>query len=146
MDPGRTTGHAKGIIEDGLMKIYSGQTVFSHLDLYSNLQLLKPDFIICEIFEFRGGSRAVTKVDLYPRELMGIVSLYGQQHEGSCVIYWQKPSAALGAFYTDAKLKKEGLYKALKGGHSNDAVRHLLHWFVFGPGYKYNTSGFEPAN
>jgi hypothetical protein len=159
LDPGRTTGHATGYIDDGLMKISAGQTAFSHIDLYSNLRIVKPDFIVCELFEFRAGTRARTKVDLYPCELMGVVSLYGQQsQEGAwtdvegiavevkeCIVYWQKPSAALGGFYTDAKLKKDGLYKALKGGHSNDAVRHLLQWYTFGPGYKYNSAGYEPA-
>jgi hypothetical protein len=143
LDPGRTTGHATGHINNGLLSISSGQTPFDHIDLYSNLQLVKPDFIVCELFEFRAGTRARTKVDLYPCELMGVVSLYGQQND--CIVYWQKPSAALGGFYTDEKLKKDGLYKALKGGHSNDAVRHLLQWYTFGPGYRYNSVGYEPA-
>jgi hypothetical protein len=144
LDPGRTTGHATGYIVAGGMEINSGQTAFSHRDLYNNLQMVKADFIVCELFEFRAGTRARTKVDLYPCELMGIVSLYDQQNE-DCTVYWQKPSQALGGFYTDAKLKKDGLYKAQKGGHSNDAVRHLLQWYTFGAGYKYNSEGYEPA-
>lgn len=143
LDPGRVTGHARGRIEDGTMYVSSNQTAFDHASLWANLHLAKPDFIICESFEFRTGNRARTRVDLYPCELIGVISLYDALTP-NCIVYWQKPSQALGGYYSDDKLKKESLYKSTKGGHANDAVRHLLQWFHFGAGYKHNVGGFEP--
>lgn len=139
LDPGRTTGHAVGTIDDGLMTVRCGQDRFDHIQLYQQLILLDPTMIIAEEFEFR--NRARKGLDLYPRELLGVLELYCQQYKKP--LFRQKAMEGK-AYYTDEKLKRDSLY--IKGKpHAMDAVRHLLQWYTFGFGYQFNTSGYEPA-
>lgn len=141
IDPGVTTGHALGIIDSGHMQVSTGQQQYSEYDLWSALHRIKPDILIYERFDGRG---TIEGVELFSRNLIGVMNLYDQMTaELRCIP--QMPSYALGQYYTDAVLKKHMLYKPLKGGHANDACRHLLQWYTFGPGYKYNKEGFEPV-
>lgn len=147
IDPGGTTGYAVGLIEDGRMKVSTGQAVFTHLSLYNQLVLSSPHIIVCESFDFR--RRSQLGVNLFPKELIGVVELYAQQRatdneDHGVELCYQKPGNVLGQFYTDDVLKKDRLYKTGRP-HANDACRHLLHWFTFGSGFKYNTGGYDPA-
>ena len=137
LDPGRTTGHAVGVIEDGLMRVRCGQTQFDHIMLYNQLQMIDAQYIICEEFEFRNRSRK--GLDLYPRELLGVCELYVQQHKR--ILFRQKAMEGK-AFYSNDKLKRDGLYLPGKP-HAMDGLRHLLHWYTFGFGFQFNTSGYE---
>lgn len=90
--------------------------------------------VICESFEFRQGKQHAG-VDLYPRELIGILNLYYYDHSDK--LYFQ-PAWIQGdkkdVYFSDAKLKELNLY--LKGvGHGRSAVKHLLWWFYFGAGF-----------
>jgi hypothetical protein len=101
--------------------------------------------VICESFDYRpvgkydfGGSRAIPKVDLTPRNVIGILELACAQHDVEIV--WQKPSTVNGddgrktkdpsVFWTDAKVKQLGLYKPAHV-HEMDAVKHILHYRAF---------------
>jgi hypothetical protein len=101
--------------------------------------------VICESFDYRpvgkydfGGSRAIPKVDLTPRNVIGILELACAQHDVEIV--WQKPSIVNGddgrktqdpsVFWTDEKVKKLGLYKPAHV-HEMDAVKHILHYRAF---------------
>jgi len=139
-DPGITTGHAVGVMEDGLMKVRCGQTAFDHIMLYDQLQLLKPDMIVAEEFEFRG--RARKGLELYPRELLGVLELYCQQNK--IRLFRQKAATGM-AYYSNEKLTRDGLYIRGKP-HAMDALRHLLHWYTYGYGFQFNTSGYEAEN
>ena len=142
-DPGRTTGYAMGDIDEkGKMLVVTGQVEFTRAALLTQLEWYDPDVIVYERFDFRRSNRYQRdKVDLYPRELIGIIELYGETHSGSVRLDTQSASAAKG-YFTDRKLKEDGVYKPGKP-HANDAARHLCHWFTFGPGYKYNVEGIE---
>lgn len=141
LDPGITTGLAIGqiMLDWGLMIIDTGQAKYNHKELYDGIVRQKPNVIICERFEFRKKSRE--GLILFSRELIGIANLYSQQYKIPLVM--QQPSQALGGFWTDRQLKKDNLYRATPGGHANDALRHLLQWFVYGQGYQYNKMGYE---
>jgi hypothetical protein len=52
----------------------------------------------------------------------------------------QMPASVM-AYFTDKKLREAHLYKMGKP-HANDAARHILYWFQFGPGYKFNKKGY----
>lgn len=138
LDPGVTTGYCNGLIEDGLMVVVTGQHRWSQRDLYESIKLLDPEVIVYESFEFRRGSR--DNLELYSRELIGVTELYIDQHDGVSG-HVQSPSQVM-MYFTDKKLKADGIYKPGRP-HANDAARHLLYWFTFGPGYKYNTKGYE---
>ena len=137
LDPGRTTGHAVGTLEDGFMRVRCGQTQFDHIMLYQQLELIKPDYIICEEFEFRNKARK--GLDLYPRELLGVCELYTQQRK---IPLFRQKAMEGKAYYSNDKLKKDGLYLPGKP-HAMDGLRHLLHWYTFGFGFQFNTSGYE---
>lgn len=159
-DPGVTTGHATGVIEDGKLGVVSGQDRFNELQLYLQLKLVKPDIIVFERFEYRS-QRAynVDNAELFSRNLIGILNLYSQEREGAGTLlegyYAQMPATVLGKkktpatvlgkknYWTDEKLKAARVYK-VGNPHANDAMRHLLYWWQFGAGFKYNTNGFEP--
>lgn len=130
------------------MKVRSGQDPFTHLSLWQQLHFVKPNFLIVEQFEFRHGSRAAHGLDMYPKELIGVCELYCQLSnvagDAPCILKMQTPGYALGSMFHDNRLKEDGLYKPLKGGHANDAVRHLLMWFVSGSGFQFNSEGYEP--
>lgn len=75
---------------------------------------------------------------MYPRELLGIVELFCQQKE--LKLYLQMPAQVM-QYFTNSRLKEHHLYKMGKE-HSNDAARHILYWFTFGAGFKFNEHGF----
>lgn len=137
LDPGVTTGYAEGHIEDGLMTVVSGQSKASHLELFGSIGMMKPDIIVCESFEFRRAVR--DNVVLFSVELIGVIRLYAAT--ANCELQFQTAAQGKG-YFSDNKLKAARLYRVAKP-HANDAIRHLLHWYQFGAGYKYNTRGYE---
>lgn len=146
-DPGLTTGYAVGYLDDGFMAVKAGQAKWTHLDLWAELQLSQPDYVIWERFVFRKRSQH-EGVELYPRELIGVLHLYvqvrNQELNHSCVAVEQMPMKSDGSYYTDDKISKDGLWIRGKP-HGMDALRHLLYWFTFGSGYQYNTKGYRAA-
>jgi hypothetical protein len=157
LDPGVTTGYAMGGIDDGLMTVVTGEQRWDHIGLWQFLTNGKPDFIICERFEFRQGK--VTKenqyrkgLELFSRELIGVVHLYQQlekaRNDRDVNVYMQnpmkepKPGKIPNTQFTNAVLQAHAIYKP-GNGHANDAARHILHWWEVGPGYKYNTKGYK---
>lgn len=153
LDPGGTTGWAKGLIREheGIMYVTSGQDVWNHLQLYDNLKIGKYDIIVCERFDFRKrGVKQQEAANLISRELIGVVQLYVQQNqppvtEGYNVqFYMQMPAEGLGGYWSeDNRLKEDKVFRAGRP-HANDAMRHLLQWYGFKEGYKYNKNGFRP--
>lgn len=142
LDPGRTTGYAMGdISETGKMLIVTGEAVWDHHALMAQLEWYKPHVIIYERFDFRRSPKYQRdRVDLFPRELIGVVELYAES-TNDIRLDTQSASQAKG-YFSDRKLKDDGVYRVSKP-HANDAARHLLHWYTFGPGYKYNVEGYE---
>jgi len=137
LDPGVTTGYAEGTIRDGLMTIVSGQLEYSPFQLYLAMKLAKPTHIVCESFEFRRLAR--DNLELFSCELIGVVKMYVEEAD----ITLKEQTAAQGkGHFSDSKLKSARLYRTGKP-HANDAIRHLLQWFQFGPGFQFNTRGYE---
>jgi hypothetical protein len=136
-DPGVTTGFARGTWSDGLMTVKVGQHDLDHIELYDQLDLLKPKYVITEEFEFR--NRARKGLELVSREYIGIFELWCQRNKR--LLFRQKASRALGQYYSNDKLKHDKLYVASKP-HAMDALRHLLHWYTFGFGFQFNRDGY----
>lgn len=138
-DPGVTTGHAVATVDapGKPIKIRSGQTRFDHIMLFQQLELLRPQFVVCEGFEYRNRKR--TGLILYPVELIGVIHLWAQLSKTP--LYMQKAMEGK-SYYSDKMIKDAKLWLPGKP-HAMDAVRHLLHWFTFGYGYQFNTNGFE---
>lgn len=156
-DPGITTGHASGIIEDGKLGVVSGQDKWNEYQLFLQLEFTHPDIIVYERFEYR--SQAAYNVDnaeLFPRNLIGVINLYCQKREAdndplvevktfmpANVLPSKKKNPVAQNYWTNDRLKKARVYK-VANPHANDAMRHLLYWWQFGPGFRFNTNGFEP--
>lgn len=145
LDPGITTGYATGLIENGEMGVISGQAKWNEYLMYEQLRLSHTNAIVYETFEYRYTKKREIGIELFSRNLIGVINLYAQQQaiKGESIgLYTQTPAKAKGHF-SDQLLKKHNVYK-IAAPHANDAMRHLLTWFVFGPGYKYNQKGFKP--
>lgn len=141
LDPGVTTGYAIGHIDEGLMYVRAGQEVWSHGDLWTQLKLAEPNAIICESFEYRNNKQRAGLV-LYSCELIGIVHLFCSPSVRTPSVKLFMQTAAKGkGYYSNSHLQNSGVY--VRGiPHGMDAMRHLLHWYTFGPGYQYNKHGF----
>lgn len=149
LDPGVTTGYASGVIDNGKLGVVSGQAKWNEMQMYLQLKMSDADIIIYERFDYRSKKAYnVDNVDLFPRNLIGVINLFLQEKEAQGTpLEWhtQWPHQVLGktCYWTNAKLKSAHVYK-VANEHANDAMRHLLYWWQFGPGFKYNTNGFEP--
>lgn len=146
LDPGVTTGYAVGVINDyGWMKVRCDQHGFSHVDIYDFLKGNHPDIIICESFEFR---KLQQGVNFYPVEMIGVINYFVQEQNRisktrQIALYMQSPSTQGDkAYWTNTKLKATGVYQAGKE-HGRSAMKHLLYWYEFGPGFQYNKKGFR---
>jgi hypothetical protein len=163
VDPGVTTGIAG--YNYNLHDWYTDQLPFEPIKLYNffmqHIGSRVMTTVICERFDYRpvgkynfGGSRAIPKVDLTPREVIGILKL-ACAFAGNEIV-WQAPGDVNGqqgddkkdteVFWTDARVKTLGLYKPAHV-HAMDAVKHILYYrsftlkenelfFPLRPGYK----------
>lgn len=136
IDPGLMSGFCyANITPEGELRYFPFQMNDEVDDLWRRLKDFKPSFIVMEDFEFRGKAR--TGLNLFPVQLIGVARLYAElATEPQCQIRLQKAMQAKG-YYTDAVLKQMKLYKK-STAHGMDATRHLLQWWTFGPGFKYN--------
>lgn len=143
IDPGGDTGIA---LYDPFELEWSTYTIpFDPIQLYDFFLPRALHIVICESFDYRpvgkykfGNSRAIPKVDLTPREVIGILKLACAQ--AGREIVFQKPAIVNGdketdpdgakVFWTDLKVKQLGLYKP-GHVHEMDAVKHLLHYRAF---------------
>ena len=136
IDPGVMTGYCYGrILTDGNVEVFPFQMTDEVDDLYRRLQEFQPRHIIMEDFEYRSGKHT-TGLNLFPVQLIGVARLYElNAPDGKCALRLQK--AAQGkAYYSDLVLKTLNLYK--RGvPHGMDAMRHILQWLTFGPGFQY---------
>jgi hypothetical protein len=136
IDPGVTSGYCLAYVEPRVkMTYFAFQLVDDVDDLWRRLHEYQPRYIVMEDFEFRQG-RQSPKINLFPKELIGVARLYSQMATHQVALELQ--SAMTGkSYYKDDILKREKLYK--RGiPHAMDASRHLLHWVTFGPGYALN--------
>jgi hypothetical protein len=133
LDPGNTTGIAVSVIAETYVNVYVWQETLSEGELRDLLRSYKPDYIVCESFEYRNKSRA--GLVLTSRNLIGIVNLYVYDHP-ECRLFMQSPAAGK-SFFTDDKLKKMELY-SVGLQHGRDAMRHFLRWYKFGYGAQYD--------
>ena len=139
-DPGLTTGAAVGTLENGRMHVRATQIKLDHLMLWQQLELLKPDFVITEDFEWRKNAWQKGFIELYPLELIGVMEIWTALNHKA--MFRQKASEGK-SYYHNNVLKESGVWIQSKP-HGMDAMRHLLHWFTFGWGYQFNISGYEP--
>jgi hypothetical protein len=142
-DPGITTGYTFSTIRGGFLSINADQEKWTVEGIWDYLVKVRPDFIIYEGFNYRNRARA--GLELFPVQLIGVINLYGCKHKivRSVNLFEQQPGTGFD-YFTDIKLKADKLYKPGKP-HAMDALRHLLHWWTFGPGYRYNENGYGAA-
>lgn len=142
LDPGGTTGIGVGYLDEeaGLLRVTSDQKILSHQGLYNLLVRESPDWVICEDFIFR--NRARDGLELISAELIGVVKLYAAEYK--CSLTMQSPVEGIGGYYNDDRLKEHDLWQAGKI-HANEALMHLLTWYTFKHGFKYNKKGFIKA-
>ena len=124
VDPGKMTGVA---LFDGT----NHQSFELDIDvvftkLYDLVKMYRPAAVICEAFRITVQTAKNTQAP-WSLELIGALRL-------TCLLFdipfiLQSPSDAKG-FATDDKLKAMEWYNPSKGGHQNDATRHLMAWLV----------------
>jgi hypothetical protein len=139
IDPGVTTGYAIAQKDMNRMFIAVGQEKLDHYEfnyfLRNTLAPWEQYTVICEDFKFRQNKQQ-NKIVLYPVELIGILRLfmYGDEDNLYMQEAWIQGDKAQ---FSDERLKELDLYpKGLQHGRS--ALKHLLYWWEFSAGYKYN--------
>jgi hypothetical protein len=121
LDPGGTTGYA--IVDDSRIKDFGQLGGEHHMPLYNDLTYIwKPDLVICERFVHR----QTLGVDQTALEYIGVVKLFCQATETELIM---QTAAIAKGFWTDAKLRKTGLWMTNQR-HAMDAVRHALVWIT----------------
>lgn len=131
IDPGGTTGYCRAVIgEPKRLYLTCEQARLDHRAMWK-LALGPYTHVICESFAYRNKSRE--GLNLMPVELIGVVKLACSSRPE--ILTMQSP--AQGKSVTDQRLKNLGLYVPGKQ-HGRDAIRHFLHWFTMGGGFKYN--------
>lgn len=134
LDPGVTTGYCAGCLDSNTFFLAPGQEQLGHREIYKLLTAWSPDHVVCEDFEFRPGIYSQQDaLVLTSLEYIGVVELWC---DPGVKLYRQKAAEGKG-YFSNEKLKQLGVYKQ-NLAHGMDALRHLLHWFVFKEGYKYN--------
>ncbi|HEY1248636.1 MAG TPA: hypothetical protein VGE97_06595 [Nitrososphaera sp.] len=131
-DPGITTGFSLAILDGATLFLACDEEKLSHRNLFDLLEEYAPQHVVCESFEYRN-TRHRDNLELFSLELIGVIKLFDPN------VNLQNAAKGKG-FYNDQKLKSMGLYVPGRN-HGRDALRHLLHWWTFGPGYKYNVKG-----
>lgn len=93
--------------------------------------------VVCEIFEYRQeDSMGRTKIDYTPAKVEGAVRYihaYMEHNEpGDSKLVFQQANQAKGkgAFWTEDKLRRVGLWKPGEP-HAMDALRHVLYYRTF---------------
>ncbi len=121
IDPGKVTGIAAR--EEGVE--FSSSEIPTRAQVYAWLSSLPPVSVpttfIIERYDITGQTHKLSaqKDALY---LIGATEMTAQRIGAR---FYLSPRSAK-AFATDAKLRHLGWYKPSKGGHQNDAARHLL--------------------
>lgn len=120
IDPGDMTGWARMINGD----FASGQLPLNEvLDwVFIGLETGIRPVIFCEDFII---TPQTAKKSRQTSALDGIGALKWMGHKFEVDVVMQTPAAAK-SFSTDEKLKAIDWYKPTKGGHANDAARHLM--------------------
>src|SRR5215831_12175089 len=98
LDPGVTTGHAVGVIDDGKLGAVSGQDTWDEYQLYLQLKFAKPNVLIYERFEYR---RDRDRAELFSRNLIGVIHLYAQEREANddhLILVHQMPAQVMKFF------------------------------------------------
>lgn len=119
-DPGKETGWAR--IQDG--KFESGQgRLWPVLFWFDGiLEFGRRPTVFCEDFII---TPQTAKKSRQTDPLDGIGALKFLARKYDLALIMQTPAKAK-AFATDDKLKALGWYRPTKGGHANDAARHLM--------------------
>lgn len=147
-DPGITTGYAIGVFNEldntDPITVVTGQHEWNHFALWTFLNSHLPKFIVYERFDARH-SRYRQGVELYSRELIGVIQLYQQMYRNAEIITQGAmkggESKTLGThttYFNDQRLKECGIYKTSRD-HANDAARHLLTWWYNGSGGRFES-------
>ena len=131
LDPGGTTGVAVCTTQIRSLQAYQFEESNHHIALWSYLQTLDPETVVCEDFKWRPhlqpGRGAERAIELVSVEYIGITRLWTLDKGRELVL--QQPSQGK-QFWTDDKLKKIGVYKPGMP-HAMDAVRHVLYYVSF---------------
>lgn len=124
VDPGKMTG---------LANLTFGEFTSGQLPLMEYLQNLDGALmqgmlptLICEDFIYTTETAKKSR-QTWSTEGIGVMRFLAHKHKLSFTL--QSPASAK-RFATNDKLKAMGWYKPTKGGHANDAARHLLVYCV----------------
>ena len=77
--------------------------------------------LICEKFFYTAATMKKSRGD-WSMKLIGFIEQMGFKYD--CPVFMQSPAEAKNLM-TDSRLKVLGWFNASKGGHQNDAARHL---------------------
>jgi hypothetical protein len=122
VDPGLMTGVAW--YTDG--KFYQAEVPYEQTGRYIKelIQMYHPEGaidLVCEKFFYTQATMKKSRGD-WSMKLIGVMEFLASEYE--CRFFLQSPAEAKNLM-TDSRLRVLGWFNASKGGHQNDAARHL---------------------
>lgn len=136
LDPGGTTGVAE---IDTTLRVFSVTEIENehHGRLYSYLDAINPETVICEGFDDRDRARETISL-----EYIGAAKCWCQHNAADYV----EQSTSIGKeFWTDKKIKTLDLWVPAKP-HAMDALRHLLYFLTFKENNTYWVKKWKDAS
>lgn len=157
IDPGRGTGW---VLYDTETRKWNGGCFLAkdypyHAAFEVWLGGITPNVIVYEEFVYmvknvdKGDeATAAYGIDLTAKEFIGIIKAYGQKNKSTCEVVARQPGQGF-KLWTDAKLKKMGLYikgtKNTNGApHIRDATRHAVDHLVNKMGHMELMESLKP--
>jgi len=135
IDPGLVTGVALWYLDESGAEVFWSGEVATRFETYDYLAEALPAFrpeVVCE-------SYTITQRTAQLSQQYDALYLIGAA-EALCHLHgltFSMKGPAIKKFSTDAKLKAMGWWNPTKGGHRNDAARHLL--------YRLSVTGKDPS-
>lgn len=128
VDPGKTCGVA---LWYGDELQYAGEGAQHKLHMWAEETIMGYQDqgleVVCEDFRLSPATLKTGSDWKYPTATIGVLKYWCKKYD---VPFTLQPASQGKKFATDAKLKALDWYASTPGGHTNDALRHLLVYLV----------------
>lgn len=114
-DTGQLAGSGEARGREALYQLFDGLTSYG-----------RPLVVVCEKYTVTARTAKLSQ----QTDALKIIGMLEYACAKAGIPLHEQTPAQAKLFSTDEKLTVLGWYKATEGGHTNDAIRHLLRWLI----------------